>query len=110
MDQLSTIVLMKALDGLSMRSVAIAENIANAGTRGYRPVRVRFEEALAAAAAQGPDAVEKVEPRLERMAIADSLRTDLELGSAVTTQQRYSALIELLNRELQLDALAIRGS
>lgn len=36
-----------ALDGLSLRHSAIAANIANSGSAGYRPIKVSFEEQLA---------------------------------------------------------------
>lgn len=48
-DQLNSItpqILNFALDGLSARHQAIAANIANAGTEGYRPVSVSFETQL----------------------------------------------------------------
>jgi flagellar basal-body rod protein FlgB len=35
-----------ALDGLSLRHDAIASNIANINTAGYRPVEVRFEQKI----------------------------------------------------------------
>jgi len=37
-----------ALDGLSLRHQAIASNIANADVAGYRPVKVSFEDTIAA--------------------------------------------------------------
>ena len=110
MDALSQSLLIKALDGLTARSVATAENIANAGTRGYRPVHVTFERALAEAAGFGPHAVAQVQPRLQPDPAADSLRLDLELAAASTTSQRYAALVEVLNRQLQLQSIAIKGS
>jgi hypothetical protein len=47
------IILNKALDGLSLRAEATAQNIANAGSRDFRPVQVSFEQELKAAAASG---------------------------------------------------------
>ena len=41
--------LTRAMDAYSLRHKAIASNIANIGTSGYRPKVVRFEEELAAA-------------------------------------------------------------
>lgn len=41
-----------ALDGLSLRHTAIATNIANANTPGYRPQRVSFENQLASVMSQ----------------------------------------------------------
>jgi flagellar basal-body rod protein FlgB len=51
-----------------------------------------------------------VRPSLEPTGAADSLRLDLELATASATSQRYTALVEVLNRELQLRAIAIKGS
>ena len=64
MDQVSAAVFLKALDGLALRSRAIAENIANGSTPAYRPVRVHFEEALRRAASEGVGAINAVTPKL----------------------------------------------
>jgi flagellar basal-body rod protein FlgB len=105
------IVLIKALDGLAMRSVASAENIANASTPGYRPLRVTFEEALAAAAARGPDAVRAVQPQMVRSEdpLQAGMRLDLELVDAAGTAGRYAALVDVLSRQLQLRSMAATG-
>jgi len=110
MDDLSSALLIKALDGLSARSVATAQNVANASTRGYRPVRVTFEQALASAAPRGAQAIAAVQPKFEEMGAGEALRLDLELATASSTSGRYAALVELLNRQLQLRAIATRGS
>ena len=113
METFSSELVLKALDGLTARSIATAQNIANAGTKAYRPVRVSFERALAAAAGQGVEAVRAVRP----MTVADvqsssggDLRLDLELATASSTALRYAALVEVLNRQLQLDAIAVTGN
>lgn len=103
---------MKGLDGLSMRAEANAQNIANAGTRGYRPVRVTFEAALAEAARQGEAAVAAVTPQMTPdpvFAAGDAMRLDLEMAEAASTAGRYGALVELLNRHAQIAALAVSG-
>jgi flagellar basal-body rod protein FlgB len=109
MDDLSSALIIKALDGLTARSVATSQNVANASTRGYRPVRVSFEKELSQAALRGPDAVRALEPRFEVAAAGDALRLDLELATASSTAGRYGALVELLNRQLQLRAIAVKG-
>lgn len=111
MGELTAIVTMKALDGLTARSMATAQNIANAQTPGYRPVRVSFENALAEASASGVAAVETVKPTFETdpRSPAGEVRLDLELATASSTSARYSALVELLNRQLQIAALAVSG-
>lgn len=50
----------KALDGLSMRMAAIADNLANAGSPNFRSTKVEFEQALQAAARRGPDAIHRL--------------------------------------------------
>ncbi|HWA90280.1 MAG TPA: hypothetical protein VG889_09615 [Rhizomicrobium sp.] len=112
MDPSTAILMVKALDGLNARSVATAENIANASSKNYRPMRVSFETALKEAAAQGDTAVQALVPSAEQ-AVAGTpeaeLRLDLEMSTASGTAQRYGALVTLLNRQLQLDSIALQG-
>jgi flagellar basal-body rod protein FlgB len=111
MDASNAILLIKALDGLSARAVVTAQNIANASTPGYRPLRLTFEKALQNAATQGDDAVAQLQPRVERAPASEGgLRLDLEMATASTTTLRYSALIEVLNREMQINSIAITGN
>lgn len=42
----TSVMVESALDGLSMRHMAIASNIANAHSEGYRPMQVEFESQL----------------------------------------------------------------
>lgn len=112
MDQLTTILLTKALDGLALRSAAISQNIANANSPGYDPVRVSFESELAAAAGSGADAVRDVQPRIVREPQGErpeGVRLDLELADASRTALRYNALTDILNRHVQLTRLGIQG-
>lgn len=112
MDGLSAQIIIKALDGHAARAAVIAENIANAGSPNYRPLRLSFEEALSKATAQGSDAVSQVQPQFEQAesaAIDGEFRIDLELARGTTNAMRYTALVELLNRSVRLEALAISG-
>lgn len=108
MEPLSAALLLKSLDGLAARQAVTAQNIANAGTVGYRPLRVTFEAALAQAANRDVQAVRGVEPKTALSGATD-LRLDLELATASTTSMRYAALIEILNRQMQLHGLAVSG-
>ena len=113
MESSTAVLAIKALDLLDQRAAVTAENIANAGTPGYRPLRLSFEDALKAAAAQGDDAVRQLQPTVERTVTNTGngeLRADLEMATASATAGRYSALVEVLNRELQIDSLAITGN
>jgi flagellar basal-body rod protein FlgB len=111
-DPISAVLIHKALDGLSMRQAATAQNIANASTAGYRPVRVTFEESLRAAAGQSERAIRNVRPQLVRAdspAFGTEMRLDLELATASETANRYAALVSLLDRQMQIQRTAIRG-
>jgi flagellar basal-body rod protein FlgB len=112
MNPITAAILMKSLDGLAMRAMANSQNIASAGTPGYRPVRVTFEAALAEAEKAGPAAVAAVRPELIPDASfqpGDALRLDLEMAEAASTAGRYGALVELLNRHAQISSLAVSG-
>lgn len=105
-------IILKALDGLAFRQVVSAQNIANANSPNYRPLRVSFEEELKAAASSGEMAIREVELRAIPTASANSdagQRIDLELATASETALRYGALIDVLGRELQLQRSIIRG-
>jgi flagellar basal-body rod protein FlgB len=110
MDGTAAQLLIKALDGLSAREAVTAENIANASTPNYRPLRLSFEQALAEASTKGEDAIRAVSLKMDR-AVANSsdgrLRLDLELATANATALRYGALVDLLSSELQIDALPL---
>ena len=113
MENSSAILMIKALDCLSVRSAVTAQNIANAGTPNYRPLRVSFEDALKGAASAGDGAVQKLSPTVELVSQGPTepgLRPDLEMATAVGTAGRYGALLAMLNRQLQLQTLAITGN
>ncbi|HEY0959844.1 MAG TPA: hypothetical protein VGE05_11325 [Novosphingobium sp.] len=107
-----SVLALKALDSLSLRAEATAHNIANAGTPGYRPVSVSFEKALAEAATRGGEALSAFTPHVEQSRPplgSDTLRLDLELQTATATTGRYAAILEVLDRQVQLQALALTG-
>lgn len=114
MNPITAAILMKTLDGLSLRAEANAQNIANAGTAGYRPVRVSFETALSEAARSGSAAaIAAVRPGVAMdpsFGPGDAMRLDLEMAEAASTAGRYGAVVELLNRHAQIAALAVSGS
>lgn len=113
MDPLAAILTLRALDGLSARAEATAHNIANAQTPGFRPLRVSFESALAEAAQHGPAAVAQVRPQIETspldLTTGEGVRLDQEMATASATALRYSALVEVLDRQMQISRLAISG-
>lgn len=112
MDAVSAALITKSLDGLALRLQVTAANIANANSRAYRPSTVTFEENLKAAASRGIDAVQAVKPEIKIAppgTFGDEPRTDLELDTAAQTAGRYSALVELLAREIDITRTVIKG-
>lgn len=110
----------KALDGLYARQTATAQNIANANSVNYTPVRVSFEDALrdaATAHAGDTDAdrlsrIRAVTARLDTPLPIDTngVRIDDEIASASETSARYAMLVGLLDRTMQIQQLAIKGA
>jgi flagellar basal-body rod protein FlgB len=95
----------KALDGLSMRMTAIAQNLANANSPQFQPVKVDFEAALSRAAARGPDAVKSL--AFEFVAdkvynLGDDRRLDLQIADASATAARYISLVDLIGRRMAI--------
>jgi flagellar basal-body rod protein FlgB len=112
MDPITSILIAKALDGLHARQKVTAENIANAGTPGYRPLAVSFEANLKAAAGKDAAAIAAVEPRTYLASdapIPGEQRLDLEIATAAQTSMRYGALIDLLGRQMALHRAVVSG-
>jgi flagellar basal-body rod protein FlgB len=105
-------IMMKALDGLFLRQLVTAQNIANAGSVRYMPMRVSFESALRAAAATGPAATQNIQAQILPDAGHSNdgeMRLDLELQTAAETTMRYNALMTVMDHEMRLLGIAITG-
>jgi flagellar basal-body rod protein FlgB len=110
----------KALDGLFARQTATADNIANAGSVGFSPVRVSFEAALRHAALPQPGDI--ASSPMRRIAAVtphrdapspedlDGVQLDREITTASETSARYAMLIGMLDRTLQMQQLAVKGA
>jgi flagellar basal-body rod protein FlgB len=112
MDQLSAILVTKALDGLALRASAISQNIANANSPSYAPVKVAFEEQLREAAMLGSEAARRFQPEFTRATPDPSsreIRLDLEMASASQTALRYAALVDVLSRQIQIARATVHG-
>lgn len=112
MEKMTAIMIAKALDGLATRATVIAQNIANVNSQNFSPKKVSFEDALRAASKDGPAAVARVEPHIstvDNKLGSSDIRLDLEMARASHTAMRYAALVDMLNRQMQLTRLAIRG-
>ena len=112
MDAISSILISKALDGLALRQSFQAQNIANANTPEYRAVEVNFEQQLQNASKKGVADIEAVSPRtslVDQTGISSDMRLDLELAKSSQTAMRYSALIEVLGRQMALMRTVVGG-
>lgn len=100
------------MDGLYLRQVAIAENVANSGSESFAVKAVDFESRLKAAFADGAQALKSFRPQMESQGFAISggdIRLDMEMQSASATALRYAALSDVLGRQMQIARAAVRG-
>jgi flagellar basal-body rod protein FlgB len=114
---------MMALDAYAARHQVLANNIANADTDSYRPLRLNFEEQLdglrSAIASGSSDAeverlVARVHPYVElRQAdpvLGDShQRLDEEMTLIAQNTIQYEAMLAAINHETALTRTAITG-
>ncbi len=98
-----------------LRQKAIANNIANLETPGYRRIDVRFEELLAKAL-DSPGSVELSEVEAEIYqpketlvkANGNDVNLEVEVGEMVKNTLRHKAYIRALNKKYKQIELAIR--
>lgn len=90
-DSVSFSALSSALDGLSARQRAIADNIANINTAGYTAKRVAFEGALASSIARGDGHADATTERsLEPTKLnGNNVNLDTETLSNIDTVLRF---------------------
>jgi flagellar basal-body rod protein FlgB len=111
-ESVTSLALSSALDGLSMRQRAIANNIANVNTPNYKAQRVQFEDALAKSVQQGDGAVaatvaESLEPtRLD----GNNVNLDTETLSNVDTLLRYQFAARAVEGQFTSVRTAMRTS
>ena len=112
-DDVSSSALRVALSGLSARQTAIARNIANIETPGYRAQKVKFEDALNSAVANGqsPSTVQPSNQRsLEPTRINGSnVNLDEETLSHIDTTMRYTLAIRALDGRYSTLREVIKG-
>ena len=91
LESVTSAALSSALDGLSARQRAIANNIANVNTPGYTAERVSFEDALATSVARGDGHAASTTGRsLEPTRLdGNNVNLDTETLSNVDTVLRY---------------------
>lgn len=109
-DSVSSLALQSALNGLSMRQRAIANNIANVNTPGYTAQRVSFEDELSRAVSKGsgtvaPTTARSLEPtNLE----GNNVNLDTETLSNIDTVLRYQFATQAVGGEMNSMRTAMR--
>ena len=113
-DDVSSSALRVALSGLSARQKAIANNIANIETPGYRAQKVKFEEALSSAVADGqspasvaPATLTSLEPTRIN---GSNVNLDEETLSHIDTTMRYALAIRALDGRYSSLREVIKGA
>ena len=113
-DDISSSSLRVAAAGLAARQSAIANNIANIETPGYRARKVEFEQALHGAIASGespagvnPETLSSLEPtRLN----GSNVNLDEETMSHIDTTMRYQLTMRALDSKYGMLRDAIKGA
>lgn len=123
-NDVTMLALEKALDGAAARQLAVADNLANAETPGYRPRRVEFQQQLRAALREQESVNDEASradvagvaprrhlytgPALRRDGNAVDLET--ELGELAESGLQFQAVTRLLSRKLaMLRSVATEG-
>ena len=116
MDKSMTVTLLEsALRGTSLRSKAIANNIANIQTPHYKRREVEFGHLLEKALESGKTAVADVEPLLfaPRNTPADSTGNDVDLdtefGNMFENSTMHKTYLRLMTKMYKQMDMAIRG-
>ncbi|HEU4975149.1 MAG TPA: flagellar basal body rod protein FlgB [Baekduia sp.] len=103
----------RALSGAALRQEAIASNIANVNTPGYRRQDVDFQTALSAAWNGGKDAVEQVAPAVSADPGAQirqdgsSVDIDVEAAAQAKNGLQYEAISQVLKTRVAILRSAI---
>jgi flagellar basal-body rod protein FlgB len=103
----------RALAGASLRQQAIAQNIANVNTPGYRRQDVDFQSALHAAWEQGTSSVERVSPAVQTdqsavmRADGSSVDIDNEAASQAENGLQYEAVTSVMKTRIAILKSAI---
>lgn len=111
-DSVTATALESALTGLAARQRAIADNIANVSTPGFRAQRVAFEDALADSIREGSG---RVDPSMERSLEptrldGNNVNLDTETISNVDTVLRFQFASRAMDGQFQSVRSVLRTS
>lgn len=110
LENISTVMVSKALDAAVMRQQAIAQNLANVNTPGYRRLSVEFESQLAGLAqgARPAGALAQLAPRLVQAAQGDANPgADSDIAKLSETVLHHHALLKVLTKQMALYSSAV---
>lgn len=112
LDSVTSAALTSALNGLSLRQQAIADNIANVNTPGYHAKRVQFEDALAASVAAGNGSAQATTATSQEPTRTDgnNVNLDTETLSNVDTVLRFQFASQAMNAQFAGIRAALRTS
>ena len=112
LESVTTTALTSALSGLAQRQRAIADNIANVNTAGYRAKVVSFENALARSVERGDGAVTATvrESTAATRLNGNNVNLDTETLTNVETVLRYQFASRAVDHEFSMVRTALRTS
>ena len=105
-------VVYKAMQGLSARQKATADNIANIETPGFRATKVDFEDSLRGAIESGQPGgasfvtAKSTEPNGPN---ENNVRLDDETVVTIDTNLKYQTMVEAMNAKFRLLRMAMEG-
>jgi flagellar basal-body rod protein FlgB len=112
LEDVTSVALRTALNGLSMRQRVIADNIANVQTPGFLAGRVSFEDELRHAVTNGspaagaPTVARSLEPTRED---GNNVNLDHEVLSNMDTNLRYQTMLRAVDDKFGLLRSVIKG-
>jgi flagellar basal-body rod protein FlgB len=102
----------QAMQGLWTEQQAVANNVANVDTPGYKAEDVNFESSLASAIAAGNPAQMQI-TTTPSTAPADQTGNNVSLSSEMTEEEKagmqFQTMVEAMNAKFQLLSTAING-
>ena len=111
-DSVSSVALHSALDGLSLRSRVIADNVANINTPGFLAGQVTFEESLRTAVGGGSGTATASVYRTGGATREDGNNVDLDEQTlqGIETQMRYQLITQAVTNQHSLISASLRTS
>lgn len=102
----------QAMQGLWAEQQAVAGNVANVNTPGYKAHDVNFEQSLSQAISQGDPSKMQVTTSLSN-APSDAVGNNVDLGKEIVAEQKasmqFQTMVQAMNAKFQLLQVAIVG-